>query len=100
MSKTKFFVTTLNSNPTDHRSRCVGYFDTLKEAIEVATKNPEFFSEAGYYDLVVIEEIGSGTYNYCSPNRSVWYRYEEVNGKLIAKKIKNPYQSTVGWAIG
>jgi hypothetical protein len=96
----KFFVTTTYSNDPHCRGRCIGYFDTLKEAVKVATSSPEFFCEAGYYDLVVIEEIKPGVYSYCSPEKQLWYKFTEVKGKLVAKKIENPYKSTVGWAIG
>lgn len=96
----KFFVTTVNSKDAHGSSRCIGYFDSLKAAIHVATKNPAFLAEAGHYDQVVIEEVAAGMYSYCHPEDQIWFKFEKQKGKLVAVKIPNPYKSTVGWSIG
>jgi hypothetical protein len=80
------------------RSRCVGYFFDLKDAILCVTENWGDLYECGYYTHAVIETVKPGIYSY--PRPELWHRWsKETKGyQLIAKPegLKN----VVGFGIG
>jgi len=93
----KYFVTTIRKN---HDSRCIGYYDSIEHAREVAKKKTEWLCEAGWYKWIVIEAFGAGWY----PSASIeeWYEMKQSWGKIRAKKIDKPkdFEYLASFGIG
>lgn len=89
-----YFISTIDT--VDDDTRCVGYFSSFADAEKVVLNNICDIWET-CYDLVVIEHIQEGLYQY-DPHAK-WYKwntdkYERINGK------PNKYKNQIGFAIG
>lgn len=78
-------------------SRCIGYFDTEKEAVQCVLENWGDIFEFSYC-YAIIESHGSGIYPHDSPERTRFFWW--YAGKYI--EINRPHwaQSTCNWGIG
>ena len=91
-----YFVTTVDTSIDD--TRCVGYFKTFKEAEDIVLNNTCDIWET-CYDLVIIENIPEGLYQYDLDAK--WYKWNDKD-KQYEKLDTKPkmYESQIGFAIG
>jgi len=59
------------------RKRCVGYYFKLKDAKHTVESDWASLSECGYYNVLVIEEMGQGLYGDHEINKEYWYIYKD-----------------------
>lgn len=91
-----YFVTTIDMIEDD--MRCVGYFQTFEEAEKAVLYNICDIWET-CYDIVVIEHIKDGLYQY--DKKPKWYEWDYMKGEY--EKINEPpkkYKNQIGFAIG
>lgn len=68
-----------------------GVFSTTEEAVKYCKRNPQGMDDAGYYDLLVIEEICLG--GSIIPHKETWMRLKNNHHHYIL--AKKP-----GWSVG
>jgi hypothetical protein len=113
-----YTLTTVYKNPEDHDawgktdSRCWGFYESLYQAEETAIRCADFFSEAGYYTHIIIEEVGPGICDFDSQRKPTWFElrkldkdFEDANGyrhEFESVRVERPVWSKniVGWGIG
>lgn len=72
-----YLVTTLQfADPTRH-SRCVGFYYSLEEAMNLVKKNGMDIAEDGYYRFAVIEAKTPGTYSMV--DIEWWFKYNKLD---------------------
>ncbi len=85
-----------------HRDRCVGWASTKALARKWARENKFDAGEAGYYQFIVIEEIGEGLYG----GGCMWQEFYRIprssRVRPRCKKIARPHKwrNLCGWGIG
>ncbi len=80
------------------RSRCVGYFPDLQDAIRCITENWGDLYEHGHYTHAVIETVKPGIYQY--PRSELWHRWnKEKKGYQLTGKPEG-LSNLVGFSIG
>jgi hypothetical protein len=105
-----FLVTTLQP---DGAARCVGWFRTMDEAVEIVMGNYGDICEAFYYRWAVIEPQGPGLYGCDGAGdeveRSRWFEFtpgepDKETGRegVVVKPIDRPdkYARTCNFGIG
>lgn len=101
--KTHFFVTTRRIKHPDFHCRCIGFYNSLKDARGVLRRSWDMLQEAGYYQYAIIEEFGPGWYPQAETEE--WYKFIENRSKskcIGFKKIKKPkkYNRVCNFGIG
>jgi len=78
-----YTITSLCSPGGPTLPRCCGYYTSLEKAKECVENDWGGFSEAGYYDYIVIEKVVEGLYNAWNAPDPVldkqhqwWYTYD------------------------
>lgn len=89
-----YLVTTLRRLDLFTGPRCVGWFETQKEAIKIVEGNYGDIYEEGHFPYAVIEGVEKGLYMY--DDNPLWFKWE--NEKYI--KIENPLKNVSGFGMG
>lgn len=84
-------------------SRCVGWFPSVGDAVDVVMYNRGDIEEDHYYQYAVIEAQGPGLYgqsNHVEDN--LWFEFCVEAGVVVAKKIECPefYTGLCNFGLG
>jgi hypothetical protein len=77
MREKLIYTLTQICNEQDTRSRCQGWFSTLKSAKKTIVDNSEILNEDGYYRFLVIEQIPEGI--SIGLHKEWWFVWDEDN---------------------
>lgn len=86
--------------PRRNEKRNIGWFNSFNEAEESLKANTTVFSDDGYYNLALIEEVPPGPYSIgmCMEQENIhWYRLSE-KGYVDAPELLEP--GTIGYTMG
>ena len=103
-----YFITTITNLPgenvpfTDerrkkHRSRCVGYFESLERAANLVESNACDLHET-IYEFAVIEKLGEGIYP--TPEEEHWFAFNDALDRYEPIEKPSETNHTCNWAIG
>jgi hypothetical protein len=85
-----------------YRDRIVGFYFDKETAIKCVEEDWAGFSEAGYYNYIVIEELCQGIYPCVSSkdDRHVWFYHDDDLNKWIVCDKPKCLKNTIGFSIG
>lgn len=90
-----YTVTTIQESS---RVRCVGWFQTKKDAIEVIVENHGNINECGYYPYAVIEEVKPGLYNF--DRKEIWFAWDFDKQQYIKCDKPDKFMKTICYSMG
>lgn len=90
-------------NPDDkgwRRNRVWGWYKSRFEAIVAVTFNYTDMNEAGYYPLIVIEEVDEGILPITRKDKRWWFKYDREKNEYLPSEEPPGFEMTVNLSIG
>ena len=80
------------------RTRCVGFYHDVQDAIDAVEDNAMDINECEYYPFCVIEKTNIGIYNL--EMDEIWFRWYKGRGYQRLDKKPDNFKRVVGFGIG
>jgi len=80
------------------KNRCVGWFPTKEEAIEVVVENYGNINEYGYYPYAIVEGVKPGLYNF--DREEIWFKWDNDKHQYIQCGKPDKFGNSTCYSMG